>query len=173
MVEKGKKRKIPAKTKKGKKHRISAKAKWRIKGYISEGYSANKIQKLLKKQHVGIRRKTLLSEIRKIKHQKIKRNTQKYIPTKYRGTAYRKRVYHPRFPYGIKQVAMYGTVHGRGRRIQVSGSGKQLFRLMVELMNSRRAPKKQFLTIDADSLLNNLDYYLSFEKWDAKPSVRS
>lgn len=52
--------------------------------YISHGYSANKIQRILKNKGIGIRRKTLLRYIREAKGISVKANREKYIPKKYR-----------------------------------------------------------------------------------------
>lgn len=75
-----------------------------IRGYVKQGYSANKIQKMLQKQHLGIRRKTLLAEVRKIKGAKKKPYSVKCTPKKYR-----RRVSPPaRRPiYSGKHIAVY------------------------------------------------------------------
>jgi hypothetical protein len=51
---------------------------------IQKGQSANKIQKQLRSQGLGIRRKELLKQIREIKTKSPKANPEKYIPRKYR-----------------------------------------------------------------------------------------
>lgn len=55
---------------------------------INEGihnrYSSNKIQRQLRNEGLGIRRKELLKHIREMKMQSPKANTQKYTPRKYR-----------------------------------------------------------------------------------------
>jgi hypothetical protein len=143
-----------------------------IRTYMKEGLSSNKIQKKLQKQHLGLRRKTLLAEIRKVKRKKPKANTFKYTPKKYRM----RRVSYPstarRHFYFGHQIAGYSTVHGQSRRIQVYGSGKQLYKVM--LLASQHPPRTRFLTIDAGTLLSNPWKYLSREEfWDAKPRVDS
>lgn len=139
-----------------------------IRGYVRQGLSANKIQKRLQKQHLEIRRKILLAEIRKIKRQKPKANRYKYTPRKYRQY-YR---YRRRRPVGLKQIAGYGTVHGQSRRIQVYGNGKQLYSVMQ--LASQHPPRTRFLTIDAGTLLSNPWKYLSRgEFWDDRPRVDS
>jgi len=56
-----------------------------IESYVEKGYSSNKIQKLLREQNLGLRRKTLLSEIRSVKKVQITpEKRQKAIPKKYR-----------------------------------------------------------------------------------------
>jgi IS30 family transposase len=143
-----------------------------IRTYVKQGLGSNKIQKKLQKRHLGIRRKVLLAEIRKAKGQKPKANPYKYTPRKYRK---RKTTYPSqarRQLYSGHQIAGYGTVHGQSRRIQVYGSGKQLYKIM--LLASHHPPKTRFLTIDASKLLNNPWRYLSREEfWDAKPRVDS
>ena len=86
------------------KPKISSKTRWAIRTYAKQGYSANKIQKKLKSQGLGIRRKTLLSEVRKIKATKPKAQPQKYTPKKYR-----KRISPPaRRPFYFgKHIAVY------------------------------------------------------------------
>lgn len=51
---------------------------------IRKGYSANKIQRELRSQGIGIRRKELLRDIREMKMKSLKTNAQKYTPRKYR-----------------------------------------------------------------------------------------
>ena len=52
---------------------------------IRKGYSANKIQRELKNQGIGVRRKVLLRQIREMKIKSLKANSQKYTPRKYRS----------------------------------------------------------------------------------------
>lgn len=51
---------------------------------IRKGYSSNKIQRALRNEGLGIRRKELLRNIREMKMKSPKSNTQKYTPRKYR-----------------------------------------------------------------------------------------
>ena len=143
-----------------------------IRTYVKRGLSSNKIQKRLQERHLGIRRKVLLAEIRKVKRQKPKANRHKYTPRKYRSgrTSYpslaRRQLFIGR------QIAGYGTVHGQSRRIQAYGNGKQLH--MVMLLASRHPPRTRFLTIDAGTLLFDPWRYLSREEfWDSRPRVDS
>lgn len=56
-----------------------------IEEYVYAGYSANRIQKELRAKGLGVRRKTLLAEIRNIKHTKVSAEKQKKsVPKKYR-----------------------------------------------------------------------------------------
>lgn len=55
-----------------------------INDSIRKGYSANKIQRQLRKEGLGIRRKELLQHIREMKMKSPKANAEKYTPRKYR-----------------------------------------------------------------------------------------
>lgn len=67
------------------KHKRKRETRKALESYIKKGYSANKIQKLLQKRKLGIRRKVLLSEIRSIKKIQIKPEKRiKHIPKKYK-----------------------------------------------------------------------------------------
>jgi len=52
--------------------------------YVNRGYSANKIQKMLKDRGLGIRRQTLLKIVRELRLKQKKSNAKKYTPKKYR-----------------------------------------------------------------------------------------
>ena len=148
------------------KPKLNSKTRGAIRTYVKQGYSANRIQKRLQKQNLGIRRKVLLAEIRKVKGQKPKADRQKYTPRKYR------KYYLYRERFGLKQIAGYSTVHGKPRRIQVYGDGKQLYRVM--LLVSQHPPRQRFLTIDAPTFLKNPWKYLSRrEYWDERPRIES
>lgn len=60
------------------------KVKKSVKWYVKRGYSANKIQRKLKKRGIGIRRKTLLKYVREAKKKPVKADSGKYTPKKYR-----------------------------------------------------------------------------------------
>jgi hypothetical protein len=60
------------------------KVKRSVKYYVKRGYSANRIQRRLKKRGIGIRRKTLLRYVREAKKKPAKANSAKYTPRKYR-----------------------------------------------------------------------------------------
>lgn len=131
-----------------------------IRKYSRQGLSANKIQKRLRTRHMGMRRTVLLTYVREMKHQQPKANVSMYVPRKY----YRVR-------FGGKQVAEYGTVRGKPRRIQVYGDGKQLYKV-IRLI-SRHPPRERFLTIDANRLLSDPERFLSEGYWDARPRIKS
>jgi hypothetical protein len=73
--------------------------------------------------------------------------------------------------FGGKNVAAYGTVHGESKRVQMHGSGTQLYRAM--LIISKHPPKKRFLTLSAEALLDDPDRYLKRGHWDARPEITS
>jgi hypothetical protein len=64
--------------------RVSRTVERSVKWYVSRGYSANKIQRALKRRGIGFRRKTLLMHIRKMRRKKIKAHPEKYVRKKYR-----------------------------------------------------------------------------------------
>jgi hypothetical protein len=111
----------------GKKSEMSQKQKERIQQLTREGKGANQIQKTLQKEGRGIRRKTLLSEVRKVKNQPTKpiEERQKYIPIKYRNE--------PKFRMSRKQVTLTGTIHGEKKiKQRRSSSGSQLYEWIKE-----------------------------------------
>jgi len=89
-----------------------------IRTLVSQGYSANKIQKILQKQGLGIRRKKLLTIVRALKGVPKKPQTWKYVPKKYRPEP---------SPRPVKRVTV-GTnitpVHGKTLSFTVIGYGK-------------------------------------------------
>lgn len=134
-----------------------------IKQYSRKGFSANKIQKELSHRHMGLRRTVLLGYVREFKEKQAKPHVEKYAPTKYRPA--------PRIGFLQKQLAVYGTRHGESKRIQMVGSGSQLYRAMI--LVSRHPPRKQFLTISAEALLDDPHRYLEGGNWDAHPETSS
>jgi hypothetical protein len=60
------------------------KVKKSVRWYVNHKYSANRIQRRLKKRGIGIRRKTLLKYVREAKKKSVKANSEKYTPRKYR-----------------------------------------------------------------------------------------
>lgn len=55
-----------------------------IHNYVKKGYSANRIQKELKANDKGMRRKELLKIVREAKSKQLKTNSKKYTRKKYR-----------------------------------------------------------------------------------------
>lgn len=74
--------------------------------------------------------------------------------------------------YGGKKVASYGTVHLKSKRVQMYGSGKQTYQAMI--LVAKHPPKKQFLTISAEALLESPEEYLDMRgRWDVRPEIKS
>lgn len=144
----------------------------RIRKLNRQGLSTNQIQKTLQHQGLGLQRKTLLTYIRELRGRPAPAEWQKYIPKKYRHPQPPPPL--PPFPMGIKQVCVYGTYHGRQKRIQVYGSGADIYQAMPYMID--HPPKQDFLTIDAESLLTNPNRYLDTRvgaEWDRKPYIES
>jgi hypothetical protein len=131
-----------------------------------EGKTANQIQKDLQSRHMGMRRTQLLGYVREIKGKQPKPEQQKYTPRK---VSLEERVHRQiRERQRGKKVSVYGKVNGESRRIQMYGSGRDLYRAMMEA--SKYPPKKKFLTCSADDMSGLLDYW---ESWDQHPNVES
>ena len=131
---------------------------------VKKGYSSTKIQKELRRRHLGIRRKNMLKIIRKVKGVKKKPHTEKYIPRKYRARVK---------PLLIgKPIAVYGTVQGKSRRVVMSGTSRSLYNAMLYV--GKHPPKKRFLRVLANKIILFPRRYLNFdEKWDEHPKVIS
>ena len=149
------------------------KAETIIRKLAKKGYSANKIQKELQKRGLGIRRKELLRLVRKVKGVKKKPHAQRYIPRKYKARAlWRKRALKVKPLLISKAIAVYGTVQGKSRRVEMSGTGRSLYNAMLYV--GKHPPKKRFLRILADKIILFPRTYLNFdEKWDDHPKVIS
>jgi len=109
-----------------------------IRSYVSEGYSANRIQKSLRARHMGIRRKVLLAEIRIIKHQEPKTEIVKYVPKKYAKARWKARAL-PRKRLrrlGEKQATLTGLHKGKLISKTQHGSGKDLYKFIKNEMES-------------------------------------
>ena len=127
---------------------LSEQQKNAIRDYIRKGYSANQIQVNLKNRHMGIRRKVLLAEVRRVKGQAPRAETVKYTPKKYAKARWRARAKRIRLrPLGEKQVTLTGLHKGKLISKTQRGSGKDLYRFVKDEMTG--------------------DY------WDEKPSVHS
>jgi hypothetical protein len=120
---------------------------------------------------MGMRRTKLLGYVRKYKHKQPKAYPEKHIRKKYRKPT--RTTYTPAPKIGIfgKQIACYGSEHGVSKRIQMSGTGRQLYEAMQIV--SKHPPKKQFLTISTEALLESPEEYLERGHWDARPKVQS
>ena len=130
-----------------------------IKACVKQGYSANRIQKKLQSQGLGIQRKKLLAEVRKAKGTKPKVHPQKYTPKKYRRVAPRAR--RPYFSGKHIAVYRYATTHryrkiakkmgwakSYSARYEFYGSGKDLAKA-VQLALNGIVPKWKILTLNA------------------------
>ena len=147
-----------------------------IRTYVKQGLSANKIQKRLQEQHLGMRRKVLLVEVRKLKRQKPKADRYKYTPRKYRrrGPPARKPV------FAGKHVAVYRYArtkrHPRpySARFEFYGSGRDLFKA-VKLAHNGIVPRYEqpFVECSARAFLNNPFKYGERGFWTARPDVTS
>jgi hypothetical protein len=135
-----------------------------IEQYSREGLSGNAIQKRLQQQGIRIRRQTMLTIVREAKGQKSQINTRKYTPIKYRH-----RQTYPSF-FSRKGVSAYGTQNGKPKRVQIYGYDKNL--QQAAILIAKKAPKKRFLTIDANELLYDPKEYLGGD-WDARPQITS
>ena len=147
-----------------------------IRTYVKQGFSANKIQKNLSKRGLGIRRKTLLAEIRKIKRQKPMVDRLKYTPRKYR-----KHLPKARKPVFIgKHIAVYRYArtkrHPRpySARFEFYGSGKDLAKA-IRLTLSGIVPRweRPFVECSAMSFMSNPYRHGERGIWTARPNIES
>jgi len=167
------------------KPKISSKTRWAIKAYVKQGYSANKIQKKLKSQGLGIRRTTLLAEVRKVKGAKPKADRQKYTPKKYRRVAPKAR----RPVFSGKHIAVYryattqryrklarkaGMPLSYSARFEFYGNGKDLAKA-VRLALSGIVPRfeKPHVECSARAFLRNPYRYGEDGEWVDRPNIES
>jgi hypothetical protein len=152
-----------------------------IRTYVNQGYSANKIQKKLQSQGLGIQRKKLLAEVRRIKGVAPKANTFRYIPTKYRQK--RKPPVPRRTKWGSwggKAVAVYLAVKTRrhpkpyNARFEFHGSGKDLNRAIRIAFSGIVPPHEQaFVECSARDFVKNPFLYGERGVWLGRPNVES
>ena len=139
-----------------------------IRYYVKKRFSANLIQHELRKKGLGMRRKQLLAKVREIKGVPKRPYPEKHVPStaiarrKWRRKAGRVK------PEVGKWIAVYGTVNGVSRRIELAGSGISLYRAMEYV--ATYPPKKRFVRCCASEAPYFLDYD---EVWDAHPIVES
>jgi len=141
----------------------------RIRALSKQGKSANQIQRILKREHRGIRRTTLLAYVRKFKGRPLKPHVERYIPRKYR-----RRVAVTPKPRPEKHVAIYGRHRGKSKRIEASGTGRQLYRFLIDAV--KHPPKKRFERVGVKDYmgLSQRAKYLDYgEEWDEKPTFKS
>lgn len=167
-----------------------------IKALVKEGYSANKIQKKLQEMGMGMKRQRLLEIVRELRGAKKREVTRvpKELEQK-RIRIVREMVYEgysankiqkalrkmgmgmgwsrllklvKLFKEKLVQVAVYGTVNGRTRRIEIIGlSGAELYQAVKKAV--KYAPKKRFAKVRG----KDIDKVLSDEEWDDRPLVVS
>jgi hypothetical protein len=134
-----------------------------IRYYAKKRYSANLIQHKLKEKGLGMHRKELLAKVREVKGVPKKPKAEVHIPIKYRKRKPKRVRVVP-----AKWVAVYGTVDGKSRRVELAGSGRQLYKAMLDV--AKHPPKKRFVRCSA----SEVPYYLDYEdEWDEHPAVRS
>jgi hypothetical protein len=152
-----------------------------IRSYVKQGLSSNKIQKSLQRRNLGLRRKVLLEEIRKVKNRKPKVNAYKYTPKKYRRVVSEKYGYPAKKRrFAGRQVAVYGYAktmrHPRAysARFEFYGSGKEL-RQAVRLAHNGIVPhfEHAFVKCSARDFLNSPSSYGERGVWVARPNVDS
>jgi hypothetical protein len=151
-----------------------------IRSYVKQGLSSNKIQKRLQKRRLGLRRKVLLAEIRKVKRKKPKANTYKYTPKKYRRVGERYGYPSKKRRFAGRQVAVYGYAktmrHLRpySARFEFYGSGREL-RQAVRLAHNGIVPRKEwaFVKCSAREFLYKPNVFGERGIWVARPNVDS
>jgi len=147
----------------------------RIRQLSKQGKPANEIVRQLRREGIGIRRKTILAYVRKFKGRKPKPQPYKYVPRKYRRKpAYRRRLIAPPPTPKQKHIAIYGKHKRKSKRIEASGTGKQLYKFLIDAVE--HPPKRRFVTVSVDKVkgLSDRARYLDYgEYWDEKPTIKS
>jgi hypothetical protein len=139
----------------------------RIRQLSRQGKSSNEIVRQLRREGIGIRRKTILAYAREFKGRKPKAEPYKYTPRKYRRK--------PTYPRGVviaraeKHVAIYGKHNGISKRIEISGTGKYLQQVLYDAVH--HPPKERFLRTNQRRFERSRD--LSKDEWDDRPTIRS
>jgi hypothetical protein len=159
-----------------KKQRIEA-----LRTYVNQGYSANKIQKKLQSQGLGIQRKELLADVRRIKGKAPKTNTFKYTPTKYRHSRKPPLLQRPKWgSWGGKSVAVYLAVKTRrhpkpyNARYEFHGSGKDQYRAIGIAFSGIVPPNEQpFVECSARDFAKNPYLFGERGVWLGRPNVES
>jgi hypothetical protein len=147
-----------------------------IRTYIKQGYSANNIQKKLQHQGLGIQRKRLLAEVRKVKGTKPKAHPQKYTPKKYRRVTPKAR----RPVFRGKHIAVYRYArtlkHRRpySARFEFYGSGKDLAKAVrLALSGIVLRWENPHVECSARAFLNNPNKYGERGEWVDRPNIES
>ena len=163
--------------------KINPKTRRVIRTYSNQGYSANKIQKKLQQQGLGIQRKKLLAEVRRIKGTKPKADRQKYTPKKYRknsiNVTHRPRIRKEPLYFG-KHIAVYRYVKTKrhpkpySARFEFYGSGKDLAKA-IRLAVSGIVPRWEdpFVECSARDFVKDPYRYGEKGEWVARPDITS
>lgn len=167
------------------KSQISSKTKYAIKAYVKQGYSANTIQKKLQSQGLGIQRKRLLAEVRKVKGTKPKAYPEKYTPKKYRRVAPKARrpvfsgkhvaVYRPATTKRYRKLARkVGMPLSYSARFEFYGNGKDVAKA-VRLAYGGIVPRWEnpHVECSARAFLNNPYKYGEDGEWVNRPNIES
>ena len=139
----------------------------RIRELSRKGHTANYIQKQLRKEHLGIRRTQLLAYVREFKGKAPKKEVYKYTPRKYRARERRIPFEHE---VERKYVAIYGSVNGVTKRIEVSGTGYELEDFLRDAVHY--PPKKRFVSVSAGRISSRAVFDRKNE-WDKRPQIDS
>ncbi|MEM1540248.1 MAG: hypothetical protein QXJ07_02555 [Candidatus Bathyarchaeia archaeon] len=110
-----------------------------IRYYVGKRYSANLIQHKLREKGLGMRRKELLAKVREIKGVPKRLHPEKHVPIEYLAKAERRRRVRVKPEAVGKWIAVYGTVDGKSRCIELSGSGRALYSAMLHV--AKHPPK--------------------------------
>jgi hypothetical protein len=155
----------------------------RIRQLSKQGKSSNEIARQLRREGIGIRRKTILAHVRKFKGRKPKAEPYKYTPRKYRMrkakaivAEYHRKEAERHYEYEVKpkHIAVYGRVDGISKRLEVSGTGKELQSVLLDAVE--HPPKQRIQRVSADRLrsLSARAKYLDYKsEWDDRPTIRS
>jgi hypothetical protein len=143
----------------------------RIRQLSKQGKSSNEIVRQLRREGIGIRRKTILAYAREFKGRKPKAQPYKYTPRKYLT---KERRIHIETEVKPKHVAVYGKHRGKSKRLEVSGTGKQLYSILFDAVE--HPPKQRIQRVSADKLkgLSARAKYLDYRaEWDERPEIKS
>jgi hypothetical protein len=155
----------------------------RIRQLSRQGKSSNEIARQLRREGIGIRRKTVLAYVRRYKGRKPKAEPHKYTPRKYRVrkakaivAEYHRKEAKRRYEHEVKpkHIAVYGRVDGISKRLEVSGTGKELQSVLLDAVE--HPPRKRFLRTSAKKLMtiHGRGEYLDMQReWDKKPTITS
>lgn len=138
--------------------RRRAEARERIARLSEEDASANRIIKQLRAEGLGYRRKEMLKDIRAYRASRpLKPEAVPVAPTEERKKHLK------------VAVAIYGTVKGSNKRIEIASTNKKLLGEAVALA-IRHPPRERFPTVTAKELYEHPSKYLNMGiGWDDRP----